>query len=61
MRAVRRILLKYDMDSTKQAPLTQAEPLEMEDMEEALSTTHPSCVQSMHEKYNEWQRQYGSI
>lgn len=41
--------------------LLKADPITSQDMTEALQTTKPSSDQTLQTKYEEWQRDFGSV
>lgn len=41
--------------------LLKADPITTQDMIEALQTTKPSSDQALQSRYEEWQRDYGSV
>jgi katanin p60 ATPase-containing subunit A1 len=70
MRPLRRIFAQLDECSVDEPNITDSEgsqliltrdPISQEDVEAAISTTHPSCASTISEKYESWSTQHGSV
>lgn len=41
--------------------LLRCDPVTLQDIQEALSTTKPASDQALQSKYEEWQKEFGSV